>query len=416
MKFLMYSQSGEGAHVAYRIQEEGNTVGIFIKDKVYASGFDGLLDKVNPESFIDKNTIVIFDISGNGNVADSYRRKGIYVFGASSFADQLENDRNFGFEMMKKCGIKVPEYKEFTDYKLAKQYIESSEARLVFKPNGSMPCKLTYCSCNGDELIAYLTFIEKRFSKEIDSFILQEFIEGVVVSSEFFCDGEKFISPANHTVEVKKIMNDDLGPSTGCSGNTTWPCSDDRIIKEGIKKAEQLCKQHNFVGNIDLNAVVNSDGVYGLEWTPRFGYDATPALLSIFNQDIGKFFSDMCRKQCKEIPIEELYASSVRITIPPYPIETESPTEELSPNIGIPIQKYDADNCYFFEVMAEDDQLVHSGGTGVICCAIGEAEDCEKSFERPYKICGEIIIPDKQYRTDLKKVLPEMVEEVANYA
>ena len=32
MKFLMYSQSGEGSQILKRIEMEGNTVGLYIKD------------------------------------------------------------------------------------------------------------------------------------------------------------------------------------------------------------------------------------------------------------------------------------------------------------------------------------------------------------------------------------------------
>src|ERR1017187_5040638 len=182
MKFLMYSQCGEGSQILQRIQSEGNDCALFIKDKIYKTIFDGILKKTdNPESFIDKETVIIFDMSGNGSYADSLKRKGHYVYGASSFADDLEHDREFGFEMMRKAGIQIPEYNSFKDWKEASTFVQNSNKRLVFKPSGSMPVKLTYVSKDNEELISYLKFVEKHFSKDIDSFILQEFIEGVVV-------------------------------------------------------------------------------------------------------------------------------------------------------------------------------------------------------------------------------------------
>ncbi len=421
MKFLFYSTSGESAQIAKRIKLEGNDVSIYIKDKIYKSVFDGLINKTdNPDSYIDKDTIIIFDMSGNGNIADKYKRAGHLVYGASGFADDLEHDRDFGFDCMSKFNITIPDMKKFSDFKSGIEYIESSDKRLVFKPNGSMPCKLTYVSKTSSELIAYLKFVEKQFGSKIDNFILQEFIEGEVVSSEFFCDGEKFISPANHTIEVKKSMNDELGPSTGCSGNITWPCEDDKIIEAGIKRAEQLCRENNYVGQLDLNSVVNDTGLYGLEWTPRFGYSATPSLLSLITIDLGQFFSDLVNKQLKELPILNSYAGSVRLTIPPYPAEPVEgiDSEKFSPNKGVPIQDYEKyhESCYFYEIMLEDDVLVHSGGTGVILEAQGIGDSCDESLKLPYKILETINIPDKQYRTDLNKVLPKMVKEIEIYA
>lgn len=422
MKFLLYSGFGEGSQILKRIQLEGNEVGLYIDDKIYKNVFDGLLPKVdNPESFIDKETTIIFDMSGFGSIADTWRRKGNYIYGASKFADNLEHDRNFGFESMQKSGIKIPEYKEFTKFPDAVNYIKDNlDKRLVFKPNGSMPCKLTYVSDDSEQLLEYLRFVEERFSKDIDSFILQDFVEGCVVSSEFFCSYGELLWPPNHTVEVKKSMNDDLGPSTGCSGNITWNCSSN-IIGEGIWQAADMIKKELYTGQIDLNAVVNETGVYGLEWTPRFGYDATPTYLTLLDMELGKFFSDCSRGQIKNlISTNNNYAGAVRLSIPPYPMEVKGhiDTEKISPNMGIPIQNWEDNqrSIYFYEVMRQNDVLVHSGGTGVICLGIGHGDESKNVLDEPYKILEDIKIPDKQYRTDLREVLDKMVKDVEEYA
>jgi phosphoribosylamine--glycine ligase len=419
MKFLLYSVAGEGAQIAKRIEQEGNEVGVFIKDKLYKTVFDGLLQKVEPESFIDKETVIIFDLSGNGSYADTLKRKGHYVYGASSFADDLEHDREFGFNAMKEAGIQIPQYNEFKDWNEAKGFVQNSNNRLVFKPSGSMPCKLTYVSKDPEELVSYLDFVEKQYGSKIDSFILQEFIEGVVVSSECFCGREGFLFPGNHTVEVKKSMNDELGASTGCSGNVTWFLENSHILEEGVFKIEKLCKKHGYIGQIDLNAVVNEQGVFGLEWTPRFGYDATPTLLNLFQDDIGKFFSDMSRGQQGEISVSTKCAGSVRVSIPPYPAEplANVDPEKFSPSIGVPILGWEdvEEYLYFYEVKMEEGRLYHSDGTGVICAACGEDEDAAKSIDECYKTIKKLNIPDIQYRTDLSKVLSKMVKEVEEY-
>ena len=419
MKFLLYSGFGEGSQILKRIEDEGNEVGLYIDDKVYKNAFDGILPKIdNPDSFIDKDTIILFDMSGFGSIADNYRKKGLHVFGASAFADKLEHDRNFGFEQMEESGITVPNYIEFTDFNAGIEYAKETKERLVFKPNGSMPTKLTYVSEDSGQLIEYLKFVEKRFGKEIKSFILQDFIEGVVVSSEFYCSNGELIWPPNHTVEVKKSMNDDLGPSTGCSGNITW-CSVSPIIEQGIYKAKEFIEREKYTGQIDLNAVVNESGVYGLEWTPRFGYDATPTYLTLLEMDLGQFFSDMAMGQGFNGDVSEKYAGSVRLSIPPYPMEAKAnvDTEKISPNQGIPIQRWEEyeDDLYFYEVMLEEDSLVHSGGTGVICLGLGLGETPEESIDEAYNILENIKVPDRQYRTDLSEVLGKMVKEVQQY-
>ena len=321
---------------------------------------------------------------------------------------------------MKSAGIKIPEYKEFSDFNSGLEFVRSSNKRLVFKPSGTMPCKLTYCSKDNKELEVYMKFVEEKFGKNIDSFVLQEFIEGAVVSSEFICNGKNFLWPPNHTVEEKKANNDNLGPSTGCSGNIVWTCEEgSKIIDQGIALMEKQCVKESYVGNMDLNAVVNESGVYGLEWTPRFGYDATPTLLTLLKQDFGEFFSEIAKGNDFEPEFETKDAGGLRVTIPPYPAEPQGKNSELlSPNIGIPILGYEdfEDQMYFYEIMMHEDRgLCHSGGTGVISCIMGLGDTPESSLEESYKIAEKLVIPDKQYRTDLKKVLSKNIEEVLQY-
>jgi phosphoribosylamine--glycine ligase len=418
MKYFMYSECGEGAGILDRIQNEGNDVSLYIHDRIYKDVWDGLLPKVNiptPES----DALILFDMSGNGAVADNFRRLGHKVYGASALMDQLECDRDFGFDVMKKVGIRIPETKKFKSFADGIEYVSKYDGKLVFKPNGSMPCKLTYVSENAEELIAYMRFVESKFGKNIDDFILQEFIKGVVVSSEAFCDGKQFIRPFNHTVEVKKFLDKELGPATGCSGNVTW-LDETQIMESGIARVEEYCVKNGYVGQIDLNAVVNDKGVYGLEWTPRMGYDATPCLFSLIKGDVGEFFSDLLSGGLKKMPMVDEYAASVRFSIPPYPAELlkGKDSEKFSPNEGIPIQGFESveDEIYFYEVLCKDEQLVHSSGTGVLGIALGMDGNCDIAVKDCYDVLESINVPDLQYRTDLDTVLFSMVEEISEYA
>jgi phosphoribosylamine---glycine ligase len=404
MKFLMISVAGEGAGILKQIQDEGNEVSLHIQEKVYKTVYDGILpkaDKIEP----DEDEIIIFDMSGNGNIADDMRDEGYLVYGASGFSDQLEKDRQFGLNMMKACGIKLPETQEFDDFEDATPFLDRHEnKKFVFKPSGSMPCKLTYCSEDNEDLLNYMKFVAEKFGDEIESFVLQEFVEGDLVSSEIFCDGKRIIGQANHTVEAKKFMNCDVGPSTGCSGNIVWLAGESKIAKDGVMRLKNTLIKENFIGQIDLNAVVNENGVFGLEWTPRFGYDATPTYLQMIDMEYGKFFSDIVRGQIEDWDHKCRSMCGIRMTIPPYPAEPEGDPEELSPSVGIPIQHWETynKNLYFFEVMKKEEKLVHAGGTGVIACVI------HKNPQRCYEILERVKVPDKQYRTDLVEVLGKM--------
>ena len=357
MKYFMVSKCGEGAQVLYRIELEGNDVRLHITEPEYRRNWDGLLPKAElNSSFIDKNTIFIFDFSEMGKLADDLRRTGHKVFGASKFCDKLEEDRAFGLQFMEKCGILHPNTVEFKidEIEDAKRYILESDCDLVFKPSGEcLPSHLTYCGSDQEDLTKFLEYACNCYGKDIETFVLQDFVKGSLVSSELFFDGKKACYPANHTVEVKKFMSGDKGPSTGCSGNLVWGEFDDcRIIEQGIGRVEEELIKMGFCGQMDLNAIVNDEGVFGLEWTPRFGYDSIPCLLPLIDSDLGEFFAGMASGQ-GDMKLACDFSAGVRFTIPPYPIEPHSLRRVLkeAPNLGIPIRGFtpdDTEEIYFY--------------------------------------------------------------------
>ena len=411
MKFLMVSKEGDGAHVLKMIENEGNEVSLYIERPDCRSAWDGLLPKVKKVT-PTKDTVVIFDTSGFGKLADKLMRAGIPVVGGSGFADQLEQDRQFGLDLMVEAGIKVPFSQEFDKFDGIEKFLDShSDGRFVFKPSGKgLPSFLTYVSCDNDDLLEYVAYVEKNYGKNVESFVLQEFIEGVAVSTELWCDGEKFIRPAIHDLELKAFMNGCLGPATGCAGNLIWIESGScRISSSGLARVESQVAESGHVGPIDLNAIVNDDGVWGLEWTPRFGYDSTPVQMFMFDGEIGKFFSDIARKQLDyDMPLKDEFGAGVRFTIPPDPLEPPSvgDAQEVRPNGGIPIRGLtdkNAGSFFFYEVMEDDGRLVHSPGIGILGVAVGVHRKPWEAWELAYGALGDLKVPELQYRTDLSE-------------
>jgi phosphoribosylamine---glycine ligase len=422
MKFVMISKCGEGAGLLHRIALEGNDVSLFVSEEEYRSVWTGILPQVTKIP-AEKDAVYIFDSSGMGTIAEYLLSSGHKVFGASAFADELENDRSFGFGIMREAGILIPNYQWFDrgQFNKARQYIKQSKAdKLVFKPCGDLPSNLTYVASDNEDLLLFMDYTEKHFGKEIDEFIIQDFVEGILVSSELWFDGQK-ASGFNQTVELKKLMNDDLGPSTGCSANTVWPCEEDNyIIENGVLKLTQILKREKYVGPIDLNAIIDKNlDIYGLEFTPRFGLDAMPVLMRMLSEDAGKVIHSYA-SGAGSLDFDVSYGSGVRLSIPPYPVEPKSLKDIKgisSSNVPVRIPERYIPDVYFYEVMMKDEQLVHSEGTGVILVALGTGDSVKESLKVPYEVLEAVKIPNKQYRTDCAEVLNKMyleIEEVIN--
>jgi len=407
-RFLFISGCGEGLGLALRLKDAGHEVVTYIKEKSAKANFDGILKKVDDwNAALTPDTTVIFDSSGGGRTADRLRAQGSRVLCSSVFADSLEKDRDFGLEIMQSVGIRVPESQKFTSWEKGRAYAKKLDQKLVFKPSGKLGEEIaSYVASDAEDLIEMLTWYEEETPRKVPvEFELQEFKPGFEISTEGWFNGENWVLPFNHTLERKALMNDDVGPSGGCAGNIVWKAEKTNfIIEQGIKLMTPVLRQQEFNGPLDLNAIVDEEGtLWGLEFSPRFGYDALPSILELFEEDIGAFLSALAlgHGQVSSMKLKEGFASGVRVTLNPYP------ADKLKGPVGIPIRglvKTDRPHLYFYDVaLNERGKLI---STEKICfCATGVGASVDEAMQKAYEIVYRSKIPNAQYRTDLEGVL-----------
>jgi phosphoribosylamine-glycine ligase len=411
MRFNIISETGDGMGFGVRLLEEGHQVRMWIRTKDACSVGDGLVPKVGDMEDLwldaDKlNDIFIFDTSGNGVVADYLRGLGHSVLGGSILADRLERDRAFGYEAMAAAGIKTPKSHSFTSFEDAQAFIRKRKERFVYKPSkllGDLSCSKV--TSDNEELGELLENTKNEVELAEPEFELQEFTPGVAFSTEAWFDGNTFLDPLfNHTFERKELMDGNLGPSGGCTGNIVWPCGDCDLCKHGIRKMEGFLREHNYRGMLDLNAIVTEDGgIYGLEWTPRFGYDASPTILfENLDGELGRFFSDVARNQYggSSPTFREEFGAALRITTPPWPTEKHLAAENV-PIRGL--TEKDMKNVYLYNVKKKDGKLTTAGAWDILLLLTHRGASIRTAFGRPYDVAERVRVSDKQYRTDLVK-------------
>ena len=238
-------------------------------------------------------------------------------------------------------------------------------------------------------------------------FELQAFEPGVAFSTELWFQHGEFIEPlTNHTLERKELMNDDIGPSGGCLGNLTWFCQGCKVCSQA-KQLVPWARKAGYHGMLDLNVIVTKTGqLYGLEFTPRFGYDASPTLLwELVKGGLGSFLANAARGQQRMLDLREGFASGIRITIPPWPSEKFT-AEENVPIRGIE----DEEHLYLYNVKKNDSGLCSAGAWGIIGLFTAHSNNPVRVFQRPLENCKSLRLKNKQYRTDLAKRFAEDLE------
>lgn len=338
MRFLFITISGDFLPVALRVKEEGNEVAVWIKsNRARRLGvYSGILDEIYPtlqaafEALGYEPDAVIFDQIGLGDLADELRDHGLPVWGASKVADKLEKDRLFGLRVMEQAGISIPlTSPHLQSLQDAQSFIRqhSDISRWVVKFEGENAPHSTVIGEPEEVLDAIDTLLGEGAGIK---FILQQFVEGVEISTEIWVSGGQIVDPANATLETKRYLSGDIGPNTGCMTSIVWAYEETpHIVMEGIGKLEDWLAEQSYNGPIDLNSIVNDEGVWGLEWTPRHGYNAVYALFELFDDDIGRVLADAARGQLKFMPVRiDDAAYAIRIYIPPAPF-TDSVTGDI---------------------------------------------------------------------------------------
>jgi phosphoribosylamine-glycine ligase len=420
LRILLASCGGIGAWMLLRFAREGHACDWFDLAPYPKSHkvLKGLIPPPLESPNYDEYDLCVFDLTGHGDIAEEISEV-VPVIGDSIFASKLEDDRLFGIQVMEEAGIEVPAYESFQTPEEAKAFIVEFPKRYVFKPftvdGVEQDGDTTYVSDSAEDMLKVIDKCWKD-AKQVP-FLLQEVVEGIEVAVNGYFDGASFHF-VTHTLEEKKFMAGGYGPNTGCSGNLIyWPERDNRLVGE-LKKLVPFLKESGYKGPLDLNTIVSENHAYGLEFTPRFGFDSTASEISMLGHGWAQFLYEIATAPeggyIDHDPTPEAkgrWAASERLTIPPYP--EENPSLYAS---KVPIKGIDLDwawiNCYMWDARLDGDDLVTVGLNGNICSPVACGHTPEGAWKGLDRISKPIKFPNLQCRDDLEESTLKRLAEV----
>jgi phosphoribosylamine---glycine ligase len=277
-KFLFVSLSGLIGDIAWQVLKEGHDVRYHIDAEKERDIADGFVPKSKDwEKDAKWSDIIVFDDTlGRGAKAQALRASGKPVIGGTPYADRLEDDRSFGQEELKSAGVSIIPYEDFDSFDPAIDFVKKNPDRYVIKPSGEAQNVKRRLFVgeeeDGEDVIRMLEAYKKAFSDEIKVFQLQRRINGVEVAVGAFFNGKKFVTPVNINFEHKKLFPGEVGPPTGEMGTAMFWSEPNLLFNRTLLKMESKLAEEGYVGYIDLNCIVNNNGIYPLEFTSRFGY------------------------------------------------------------------------------------------------------------------------------------------------
>jgi len=280
-KFLFVSYEGLIADIAWQVIKEGHEAKFWVQDAAVQEVADGFVPKAKDwRKEVDWADVVVFDdvLGGMGTMAEELRNAGKPVVGGSPYTDRLEEDRAFGQQELKAAGVPIIPQENFTSFDQAMKYVRDNPNRYVIKPSGEAQNnkRLLFVGEeeDGRDVIQVLEDYKRHLSDTVKEFQLQRRIVGVEVAVGAFFNGKEFVTPVCVNFEHKKLFPGDIGPATGEMGTSMFWTGPNRLFNATLKKMEARLAQARFSSYIDVNCIVNSNGIYPLEFTSRFGYPA----------------------------------------------------------------------------------------------------------------------------------------------
>lgn len=404
--FLVVSRWGESLDIAYAISLEGHTVKMYIEDKPSREIGYGFVQKAKDwQKHIEWADILIFDYTGYGKVCSELRAAGKLVIGGTEYTDKLELDRNFGQDELKRHKIKVLPFKEFFSFQGAIDYVKLHPNAYVIKPMGetSEYKQLLFVGSDdeGLDVIRVLKAYEKSWGDDFGNFQLQKKVKGVEVSASAFFNGKEFLVPINITFEHKKLFPKELGVSTGEMGSSMFWTKDSPIFEATLRKFEATLAKHKFVGHIDINCIVNGNGIYPLEFTSRFGYPQIFIQRAGITEPIGQMFYKIASGHKFKIQVKKGFQVGAFLVVPPFPYEDKKTFELFSKDSVIVFKKDIKEGVHPMHLKNINEEWLITGNTGIALLVTGTALTMRDAQKMMQNRISNIIINNVYYRTDI---------------
>jgi Phosphoribosylamine-glycine ligase len=406
-KFLFVSLSGLIGDIAWEVLREGHDVRYFIEATSEQDIADGFVPKSKDwERDAKWADIVVFDDTlGQGARAQALRATGKPVIGGSPYTDRLEDDRSFGQEELKNSGVNIIPYEDFDSFDPAIEFVKKNPDRYVIKPSGEAQNVKRRLFVgeeeDGDDVIRMLEAYKRAFADEIKVFQLQRRVTGVEVAVGAFFNGKNFITPVNINFEHKKLFPGNIGPPTGEMGTSMFWSEPNRLFTQTLLKMESKLAEEGYVGYIDLNCIVNNNGIYPLEFTSRFGYPTISIQQEGMLTPISDLFWELANGLEPKWRTRSGFQIGVRIVVPPFPFDDDATFESFSKNAAIVFKKPTTEGVHIEDVKQLNGQWLVAGTSGVVLIVVGTGTTMKQAQTQVYARIRNILIPNMYYRTDI---------------
>jgi phosphoribosylamine--glycine ligase len=413
MRFLGVGEFCELSAMYLRLADAGHEVRISIAEPLCHGTLSGMVSRTDDWKAelawvreAGRDGVILFEDAFHGDKQDDLRSEGYQVIGGCSWGDKLENDRKYAQDILSSLGMSIAPMNTFDSVADAQRFVECHPARYVLKFSGNEFSAADNYIGQMDDGCDISAVLEARFQqheKKKMQFVLMKHVAGVEMGIGAYFDGENFLTPACLDWEHKKFFPGGLGELTGEMGTVVTYERTGFFFRQTLGRLGPLLRKHQYCGYINLNTIVNADGIWPLEFTCRFGYPGYMILQSLQRTSWASLLKRIVTRDGGSLETRPGFSVGIVLTTRPFPYSRRTVPEA----VGLPIlfegelSDQDNKNLHFGEVGRHGSQLVTSGCHGWTLVVTGIGPSIDKAQAEAYRLASRVVIPDVRYRNDI---------------
>lgn len=227
-------------------------------------------------------------------IVDAFQQAGLRIFGPSKKAAEIEANKAFAKDLMRRYGIPTADYAAFTDRSKAEEYVRSKGAPVVVKAAGLAAGKGVVVAETTDDALAALDQImgKRAFGAAGDVVVVEECLRGEEASFMAFTDGHTVV-PMPSSQDHKRVFDADKGPNTGGMGayspapvvtQEVEKLAMETVMIPTVRAMEQ--EGRLFKGILYAGLMIHQGVPKVLEFNARFGDPETQPIMARLDSDL----------------------------------------------------------------------------------------------------------------------------------
>jgi len=334
-----------------------------------------------------------------GAMAEELRKKGKLVVGGSAYTDRLEDDRGFGQQELKAAGVPIIPQENFTSFDEAIAYVTGNPNRYVIKPSGE---------AQNEKALLFVG--EEDDGRDVIQVLATTSARGRARSRNSSCSAawsaSKWRPAPSSTARSSSPRSTSTSntrssfPATSArppgDGTSMFWSEPNRIFNLTLKKMEPRLAEERYTGYIDVNCIVNNNGVYRSS-SPRVSAIPPSASSRRACSPDGRAAAqarrrlDDARARAQRLPARRAHRGAA------FPFRDMETFESTSKDAVILFKTPNREGLHIEDVKTVDGEWLVTGTSGVVLICCGTGSTMKQAQRQAYNRVKNVMIPHMYY-------------------